>query len=60
MRRMSDVERPLPLCLSWGADGLHFNRFVLQENDPGEIIVSTSNVPIITNNGILRIILGNS
>ncbi len=35
---------PLPLCLCWtkeGIDGLDKRRFVLQENDTGEIAVCT-------------------
>ena len=39
MRRLRDDECPLALCLSWTADGLNFHRFVLQENDTGEIMV---------------------
>ena len=37
---MVEDERPLPLCLSWSSEGLDTRRFVLQENDTGEIIVS--------------------
>ncbi len=40
MRRLPEDERPLPLCLSWSSEGLDAKRFVLQENDTGEIIVS--------------------
>jgi len=43
MRRLSDAERPLPLCLRWadaGSDRLNRTRFILQENDTGEIMVS--------------------
>ncbi len=42
MRRMVDDELPLPLCLSWTSSGLETRRFVLQENDTGEIIVSAA------------------
>ena len=40
MRRTVEDEFPLPLCLSWSSEGLDTRRFVLQENDTGEIIVS--------------------
>ena len=43
LRRLSDDEMPLQLCLSWTADGpdsLDHYQFVLQENDAGEILVS--------------------
>ena len=42
MRRMSEEEQPLMMCLSWadtGAENLDYNKFVLQENDCGEIMV---------------------
>jgi len=43
MRRLADMERPLPVCLHWadaGTDTLNRTRFVLQENDTGEVMVS--------------------
>ena len=43
MKRLADTELPLPLCLRWvdaGTDALNRTRFVLQENDTGEIMVS--------------------
>ena len=40
MRRVADDECPLQLCLSWTAEGLNNHKFVLQENDTGEIMVS--------------------
>ena len=40
MQRLSEDKCPLPLCLSWTAEGLDSHMFVLQENDTGEIIVS--------------------
>ena len=39
MRRMMDDEMPLPLCLDWTAQGLSHHKFILQENDAGEIHV---------------------
>jgi len=42
MKRLSDTDRPLPLCLHWAdvaTDSLNRTRFVLQENDTGEILV---------------------
>ena len=45
MRRLNDEELPLPMCLSWteeGVEGLAKNKFVLQENDTGEILVFRS------------------
>ena len=42
MRRLEDAEQPLPLCLSWtcdGVEGLDRRKFILQENDTGEIMV---------------------
>ena len=42
MKRLADTELPLPLCLRWvdaGTDALNRTRFVLQENDTGEIMV---------------------
>ncbi len=44
MRRLPEDERPLPLCLSWSSEGLDAKRFVLQENDTGEIIVSSNEI----------------
>ena len=43
MRKLSEDEQPLPLCLSWtdlSLDNLDNYKFVLQENDTGEILVS--------------------
>ena len=43
MRRLEDDEMPLPLCLCWtkdGVSGLDKRKFVLQENDTGEIMVN--------------------
>jgi len=43
LRRISDDEMPLQLCLSWTVDdvnSLDHYQFVLQENDTGEILVS--------------------
>jgi hypothetical protein len=39
MRRLQDDELPLVLCLSWTAHGLNQHKFVLQENDVGDIQV---------------------
>ena len=39
MRKLQDMEHPLPLCLSWGVSGLDLRRYVLQENDTMEIVV---------------------
>ena len=43
MRKLVDDELPLPLCLSWSSEdesGLDTHKFILQENDAGEILVS--------------------
>ena len=40
MRKMCPDEQPLPLCLSWGSQGLESHKFVLHENDSGDVIVS--------------------
>lgn len=48
MRRLGDTERPLPLCLRWaeaGADRLNRTRFILQENDTGEIMWEAFSLP---------------
>ena len=45
MRRMSEDERPLAMCLAWtdeGLENLDYYKFVLQENDSGEIMVCAS------------------
>lgn len=45
LRRISDDEMPLQLCLSWTVDdvnSLDHYQFVLQENDTGEILVSVA------------------
>lgn len=45
MRRLMDDETPLTLCLNWtkkGVEGLDCHKFVLQENDTGEIMVITT------------------
>jgi len=47
MKRLADTDRPLPLCLRWadaGIDVLNRTRFVLQENDTGEIMVSRKDI----------------
>lgn len=36
-----DDETPLPICLAWTAHGLNQHKFLLQENDAGEIHVRT-------------------
>lgn len=44
MKRVADAEKPLRLCLRWtarGIDALNGTRFIVQENDTGEIMVST-------------------
>ena len=42
MRKVAEDELPLPICLSWCSQpgALDTHRFVLQENDAGEILVS--------------------
>lgn len=40
MTRLSADEKPLLLCLQWTHDTSSEQRFVLQENDTGEIAVS--------------------
>ena len=42
MRKMCADEQPLPLCLSWGSHGLATHKFVLHENDSGDVIVSAA------------------
>merc|ERR1712165_65080 len=54
MRRVSDQEFPLQLCLAWTADGLNNHKFVLQENDTGEIMWEAFSVPELEN--FLRIL----
>ena len=39
MRRLADTERPLELALSWSHHGVVNKKFVLQENDTGDILV---------------------
>ena len=41
---------PLQLCLSWTVDdvnSLDHHQFVLQENDTGEILVSTASLSVL-------------
>ena len=57
MRRMVEDEFPLPLCLSWSSEGLDTRRFVLQENDTGEIIVS---VTCLVDNVHIRVLIPNT
>jgi Ras association domain-containing protein 1 len=45
---LNDEELPLPMCLSWtdeGMEGLAKNKFVLQENDTGEILWDAFSLP---------------
>jgi Ras association domain-containing protein 1 len=53
-RRLADDEKPLPLCLSWTADGLETRRFILQENETGEVMWEAFSVPELEN--FLRIL----
>jgi len=53
MRKLGIYELPLVLCLYWtsqeGSCGLDLNKFVLQENDTGDIIVSEVRLVIFLN-----------
>ncbi|TRY73746.1 hypothetical protein TCAL_00976 [Tigriopus californicus] len=50
MRKMRDCERPLVLALQWCKDKRSEEKcFVLQENDPGEIIWESFSVPELKN-----------
>ncbi|KAK2158040.1 hypothetical protein LSH36_178g03003 [Paralvinella palmiformis] len=52
MRRLEDDEMPLPLCLCWtkdGVSGLDKRKFVLQENDTGEIMWEAFSLPELEN-----------
>lgn len=52
VRRLSDDDRPLELCLRWsdhGLDLLDRCQFVLQENDPGEIMWEDFSLPELSN-----------
>lgn len=50
MRKMKDCERPLVLALQWCKDNRSEEKcFVLQENDPGEIIWESFSVPELKN-----------
>ena len=45
MRKLNGNELPLVLCLHWfyqGQEALENNKFILQEIDPGEILVGFS------------------
>ena len=39
MTRLATDEKPLLLCLQWSNNSVAEQRFVLQENDTGEIMV---------------------
>lgn len=57
VRRLADDDRPLELCLRWadhGLDLLNRCQFVLQENDPGEIMWEEFSLPELNN--FLRIL----
>jgi Ras association domain-containing protein 1 len=48
LRRITDEEVPLQICLSWTSEGVHHldhNQFVLQENDAGEILWEAFSLP---------------
>jgi Ras association domain-containing protein 1 len=52
MRRMGESETPLPILLHWadaGLQNLECNKFVLQENDAGEIIWDEFSLPELDN-----------
>jgi len=49
LRRVTDCECPLELCLGWSAEGLNNHQFVLQENDTGEIMWDAFSVPELEN-----------
>jgi len=49
LRRMPETENPLNTCLHWEEDKVLCTRLVLQENETGEIVVSTQrNVTIVS------------
>ena len=40
LHRLADNDQPLVMCLGWTAEGLNNHKFVLQDNDTEEIMVS--------------------
>lgn len=60
MRRMAEDEHPLMMCLSWadvGAENLDYNKFVLQENDCGEIMVGDYDMMMIVMMLLMMVIM---
>lgn len=49
MRRLHEDDKPLVLAVLWGRDGLDGKKFVLQENDPGEIQWEQFSLPELKN-----------
>jgi len=49
MRRITNGEFPLEICLSWTSEGLHNHVFVLQENDTQEVVWDAFSVPELEN-----------
>ncbi|XP_043222214.1 ras association domain-containing protein 1 homolog isoform X3 [Amphibalanus amphitrite] len=49
MRRLADSERPLELALSWSHHGVVNKKFVLQENDTGDILWDNFTLPELNN-----------
>jgi len=49
MRRLQEDEKPLVLAILWGRDGQSGKKFVLQENDPGEIQWEQFSLPELKN-----------
>ena len=54
LRRIQEVEYPLHVSLLWEADRIDRTRFVLQENENGEIDVRQLIIVFHTNTFILR------
>jgi len=49
MRRLQEDDKPLVLAVLWGRDGQEGRKFVLQENDPGEIQWEQFSLPELKN-----------
>ncbi|XP_037070017.1 ras association domain-containing protein 1-like [Pollicipes pollicipes] len=49
MRRLADSERPLELALTWSHNGVVNKKFVLQENDTGDILWDNFTLPELNN-----------
>lgn len=49
MRRLQEDDKPLVLAILWGREGQSGKKFVLQENDPGEIQWEQFSLPELKN-----------